>query len=204
MSSVHLQKPAFIVFEGLDGSGKSTCARLLADTIDAEYLTTPSPDLRAYREDVIASFAGCQEANQLFYLATVFATSANARDLIGEGRPVVLDRYFLSTQAYAVFRGTVLDLDQVAKDLLPADITVFLDVSLPIRHERLSRRGATGADIETLNATADVTLRHTHSERFGLPVVGTLLHLQGDRMTPEEIVSTVRRELEHCRFIKRT
>ena len=77
-------------------------------------------------------------------------------------------------------------------------------MSLPIRHERLSRRGATGADIETLNATADVTLRHTHSERFGLPVVGTLLHLQGDRMTPEEIVSTVRRELEHCRFIKRT
>lgn len=131
MSSVHLQKPAFIVFEGLDGSGKSTCARLLADTIDAEYLTTPSPDLRAYREDVIASFAGCQEANQLFYLATVFATSANARDLIGEGRPVVLDRYFLSTQAYAAFRGTVLDLDQVAKDLLPADITVFLDCLIP-------------------------------------------------------------------------
>lgn len=36
----------FVVFEGLDGSGKSTCAAEVARRIDAELMTVPSPEVR--------------------------------------------------------------------------------------------------------------------------------------------------------------
>ena len=183
--------PVFIVFEGLDGSGKSTCAKWVADELGAEFMTTPSLEMRAYREDIITSFAGCQEACQLFYLATVFAASARAGELLSGGRSVVLDRYFLSTQAYAAFRGSTLDLDTIARQLLPADITVFLDVPLSTRRARVSKRGATVADRETMSPEADAALLRTHAERFGLPVVGRLLRLDGDRLSPGEVVSRV-------------
>lgn len=41
-------RPLFIAFEGLDGSGKTTCARQLATRIGAQYLTTPSPEVREF------------------------------------------------------------------------------------------------------------------------------------------------------------
>ena len=191
MNTLHPQDPVFIVFEGLDGSGKSTCARIVAQELGAELMTTPSPDVRVYREDTITSFSGCQEACQLFYLATVFAASARVGDLLADGRSVVLDRYFLSTQAYAAFRGSTLDLDPIARHLLPADVTVFLDVPLSTRRSRVSKRGATIADCETMSPEADATLLRTHAERFGLPIVGRLLRLDGKRLSPDEVVSRV-------------
>ena len=74
--------PIFVVFEGLDGTGKSTCARLVAERLGAELLTTPSPEVRRYRDDLIECYAGSQEAAQLFYLSTVFAASDQIRGLL--------------------------------------------------------------------------------------------------------------------------
>ena len=93
------QEPVFVVFEGLDGSGKSTCAKLVADLLGAEFLTTPSPEVRVYRDDLIERFDGCQEACKFFfYLATVFSASQAARALLREGRAVV-DRSVLPLDA---------------------------------------------------------------------------------------------------------
>jgi dTMP kinase len=191
MSIQNNQTPVFVVFEGLDGSGKSTCARLVAERLDAELMTTPSVAVRAYREDLIASFAGCQEAHQLFYLSTVFAASARVRELLARKRSVVLDRYFLSTQAYAAFRGSRLAVDQLQSHLRPADLTVYLDVPLATRRARLSERHTTSADRETMRRDADAELRKTHVSRFSLPVVGQLLHLDADRLSPDEAAERV-------------
>lgn len=183
--------PIFVVFEGLDGSGKSTCARLLATSIGAEFMTTPSPAVRAFRDDLIADFRGCQEAGQLFYLATVFAASVQVSHLLAKGRSVVLDRYFLSTQAYAEFRGSALQVDDISKHLQPADLTVFLDVPLSVRRQRLMARSVSSADRETLAEAADSRLHETHAGRFHLPVVGRLLHVLGESMTPGDVVQQV-------------
>jgi thymidylate kinase len=72
----------FIVSEGLDGSGKSTCAAQLAEHIGAELMTTPSPRVRRYRDDLIQSLGASQEARHLFYLATVFAASDEVAALL--------------------------------------------------------------------------------------------------------------------------
>lgn len=44
------RRPTFIVFECLDGSGKSTCAAQLAEHM-VTFMTTPSPGVRRYRDD---------------------------------------------------------------------------------------------------------------------------------------------------------
>lgn len=121
--------PIFLVLEGLDGAGKTTIAQRAAEVLGAVYMTTPCPQVRGYREELLRAFAGCQEAAQLLYLATVFAASAAAREQLASGRSVVLDRYFLSTHAYAEFRGSSLLLDSLQQHLKPADLTSDDDAS---------------------------------------------------------------------------
>ena len=188
--------PLFIVFEGLDGSGKSTSAKLLAEKLDAVFITTPSGKMRSYRDRVITDLGHNQEAHQLFYLATVFAASAHVQELLAQGRSVVIDRYFLSTQAYAEFRGSTLALDEVESQLLPAHMTVYLDVPLHERRRRLATRATTAADAETLNETADTTLRKTHAARFNLPVVGRVLPIAAACLSPDQIAALVMADLQ--------
>lgn len=193
------RRPGFVAFEGLDGAGKTTLARMTAEALDAELMTTPSPDVRRYRDELIASFAGCQEAGQLFYLATVFAASAEIRARLAAGRSVVLDRYFLSTQAYAAFRGSTLAIDHLGELLVPADLTVFVHAPLDIRLARLAVRGATAADRETMAPAADARLRAEHEQRLDLPVVGRALRLDSSTTPPEALVATVLAALRAAR-----
>ncbi|MEC9400134.1 MAG: AAA family ATPase [Myxococcota bacterium] len=187
--------PVFIVLEGLDGSGKSTTARLLAEAFGAVCMTTPTPVVRGFRDELIESFEGSQEAAQLFYLATVFDASQRIQSLLARGQSVVLDRYFLSTQAYAAFRGSTLDLDAFSASLQPADLTVFIDVPLELRRERLLGRGANAADRETLADATNATLLEEFERRRVLDVVGELLWLDAVSMDPDEVVATILRAL---------
>ncbi|MDP2270503.1 MAG: AAA family ATPase [Archangium sp.] len=184
-----------MVFEGLDGAGKTTIARSVAEAMNAVYMTTPSPRVRAFRDGLLAALGASQEAAQLFYLATVFAASKEVDAHLISGRSVVLDRYFLSTQAYAEFRGSVLRIDEVQRHLRPADITVFLDAPMDVRRPRIALRGESISDRETLNPQADATLRRTHAARAELPVVGRFLAIDAGRLRPDEIVARVLEEI---------
>lgn len=183
-----LAKAMFIVFEGLDGTGKSTCARALAESIGAKYMTTPAESLRKLRSQIIESFDHSQEAAQFFYLATVWDASKKIAALLQSGQSVVLDRYFVSTQAYAELRGSQFRDDSMQNFLTPADLTVFLHAPLEVRQQRIRKRGASTADNETLNHAADAKLHETHERRFDLPVVGQLITLDTSVLSVDEIV----------------
>lgn len=188
-------RPIFIVFEGLDGSGKSTCATELAERIGAELLTIPSTRVRRYRDDLFGGLGSNQEARQLFYLATVLAASDEVASLLQRGRSVVLDRYFLSTQAYAAFRGSRLAADDLHRLLQPAEVTFYMDTPLATRIARLHRRGASAADLETVTAEADGRLREEHLRRAHLDVVGRFVRVQGDKGSPRDVLDRVVAEL---------
>lgn len=191
--------PTFIVFEGLDGAGKSTCAARLAERLGARFMTTPSPRVRRHRGELLEGLGASQEARQLFYLATVFAASEEVSELLRRGHSVVLDRYFLSTQAYAAFRGSRLVVDDVQRLLCPADVTFYVDTPLATRAARLRRRGMSAADLETLTVAADRRLREEHLRRAHLDVVGRLVRIPGDAGSPREVLDRVIDELEAAR-----
>jgi dTMP kinase len=195
-----LARPMFIVLEGLDGAGKTTCARMLADFLDAQSMTTPSPEVREHRDAIVGSFAGNQEAAHLFYLSTVVAASSQVGQVLASGRSVVMDRYFLSTQAYAEFRGSNLQLDYLGSRLAAADLTVYLDAPAAVRAQRLSGRNPTAADLETLPAGACERLRRLHLNRSASPVVGNWLEVDNAGGDPERAamrIADVARFLSH-------
>jgi dTMP kinase len=143
--------PMFIVLEALDGVGKSTAARALAAELGGVAMNTPGDQLRGVSEAVLRGLGEQQAARCLYYAASVVARGAEARRAVDGGVPVVMDRYWLSTIAYARARGVTAALDGV-EALVPApDLTVMLVLDEDERRRRLQGRGLTDADRETID-----------------------------------------------------
>jgi len=181
----------FIALEGLDGSGKSTVAAAVAAHLGAALMTTPGELLRGVRPRILQGLTS-PVARQAFYLATVEQASQEVRGLLARGRSVVLDRYLLSTMVYAIQRGAALRWPELERRLLPADVTVFLDLPLAVRRARLALRGAGEDDRETLALAFDQGVRTRYLEWSTHPVVGRFVHLElaGDER-PEAVVEAL-------------
>lgn len=133
----------FIVFEGIDGSGKSTQIRLLAEKLRAEgrhvYITAePTESVSGgMLRDALSGFTprtACEMA-ALFLIDRVNhnVNPVNGiKKMLSDGFDVICDRYYYSTLAY---QGSATDFEWVKKmnldcpEILRPDICVFLDVS---------------------------------------------------------------------------
>lgn len=135
----------FVVFEGIDGCGKSTQARRVARDRDALLVFEPgdSPvgaDLRRWILDVATPMEPSTVALLLLADRSHHVHSVIEPALF-EGRPVVADRYAASTLAYQGYGGGV-DLaelraatDLAIGDCLP-DLTVLIDLDPQVANER--------------------------------------------------------------------
>lgn len=138
----------FIVFEGVDGSGKSTQARRVALARDALFAFEPgdSPlgvELRRWLLDAAVPMDPETEA-----LLMLSDRSHHTRQIIeparASGRHVVCDRYYPSTLAYQGY-GRGVDVarlwaaSEVAIGSCRPDLIVLLDVSPGVAHERRAR-----------------------------------------------------------------
>ena len=86
----------FILFEGLDRTGKSILSAKVAEKIGAELLQSPPKELLPFRE----YFDGLSnETNFAYYLECNRTLNKQIRS-IRKNTPVVLDRYFFTTVAY--------------------------------------------------------------------------------------------------------
>lgn len=157
----------FITFEGIDGSGKSTQAKMLAERLkeegrDCVFLREPggteiSEKIRAILLD--------RDHLEMTQLAELFLFSAARTQLVTEvirpcldlGKIVVCDRFYDSTTAYQGY-GRGIDIEAVKKvngvasqGTVP-DLTIILDIELNEIERRRSpaRRAAdrmeTGGD----------------------------------------------------------
>ncbi|MGX5357941.1 dTMP kinase [Kocuria sp. KH4] len=151
------RRGVFVVFEGGDGAGKSTQARLLADALRAEghdVVRTREPGGTALGERVRALLLdpahGPVDARTealLFAAARAAHVEQLIRPALAAGRIVVCDRYADSSAAYQG-AGRGLGVDRVAElnawattGLVP-DLTVLLDV--PARTGRARREARDG------------------------------------------------------------
>ncbi len=153
-------KGHFIVFEGIDGSGKTTQINLLKRRIEENHFichTTKEPTGRPVGCLLRQCLAGRVKTDELT-LAALFAADRLDHILndddgllkkLEEGISVISDRYIFSTYAYQSVRvpfDWVKDLNSMAAGKIHPDCHIFIDTDPDTALERISK-GRPGTEL---------------------------------------------------------
>jgi dTMP kinase len=194
----------FITFEGIDRSGKSTQAKLLADSLgDAAVLVrepggTPVAErIRELVKDPAREFSPLTET-LLFCAARSDLVNTVIRPALDGGKVVICDRYGDSTVAYqGGARGVGIErverLNEWATDGLEPDLTFLLDVDPEVAGGREGdddRFEQEGQRLQRAVAEAYAVLAERHPGRF--------VRIDATR-PPEEVHRDVLEHVEQAR-----
>jgi len=142
-------KGKFIVIDGLDGSGKGTQVKLIAnyffdsDKKNHIFLTREPYNSEYYEEIRRLLKSGLNPRDNAECLAELFVADrrvhvALIESLLSRGINVVSDRYKYSTLAYQQTQGISLQkLIDMHKDILIPDLTLIINVPAEIALERI-------------------------------------------------------------------
>lgn len=144
-----------IVLEGLDGVGKTSIGKRIAEVIGGVYIKTPPEDLNEYRD----FFDNCKDEKLrgAFYSIGNYIISERISK-IRKVKPVILDRFWSSTAFYTASRNlstqeleNSIDEEYEKKenkgifswpeDLIKPNITVLVSVPYEERLKRMRARG---------------------------------------------------------------
>jgi dTMP kinase len=156
---------AFITFEGIDGSGKSTQMRLLASVLrmrGLEVVVTREPGGTSLGDRLRAALLDTQEQVDPLAELLVFAAdrAQHVRTLLNpalsSGHIVLSDRYADATVAYqGAGRGfapeVIRDVIALATGGLKPDLTLVFDVSVAAGLERARQRAHKGRQTDRLD-----------------------------------------------------
>jgi dTMP kinase len=151
----------FIVFEGIEGCGKSTQARLLSEHLEnrnVPHVLTREPGGTSIGEEVRRALLHGGDVPARTELLLMLAARAAfvdeiVRPALAKGQIVLSDRYELSSFAYQGFgRGLGLEAVKRANEFatggLKANVTIVLDVPLERATERRAAAGVAADRIE--------------------------------------------------------
>jgi dTMP kinase len=154
-------KPLFIVFDGIDGNGKSTQANLLREWLEKqglEVFPTSEPSQSEYGkqiDELLRKKDAAKVSREKWIELFTQDRTENLKEIRGalqEGKIIICDRYYYSTLAYQ------LDEEEwqayISRFLMP-DITIILDVPAETGLERTKEKyeltGEKKAYFEKLN-----------------------------------------------------
>lgn len=153
----------FIVFEGIDGSGKSTQIQILYDTLvqnGYNPILSREPGGTNLGETLgywIKTYPDRLPITELFLLAAARAehVAQVIKPALDDGRVVLCDRFIASTIAYQGYArgldiGLINQMNSQSSQNVSPDLTIFLD--LPISTAR-SRKA--GADLDVFEKEGD-------------------------------------------------
>ena len=144
-----LGEPFFIVFEGIDGSGKTTLSKLLDDHLKKKgfktvWLREPGDSSwgRKIRELAQSEDSIPIEAELNYFIEDRKIDLAdNILPALDQGKLVILDRYYYSNACYQGARGLDLSwiLEQNLRFARVPDLAFIIDVPVSVALERIKR-----------------------------------------------------------------
>ncbi len=204
-----MKKNLFIALEGIDGSGKSTQAKLLSDNLtEAGYKVyatcepTDSPigaiirnifnhSMEADHRTIAALFV----ADRLHHLLN--KTNGILKKL-EEGYTVITDRYYFSSYAY---HGThmpmnwVIEANALSANLLRPDLNIYIDISPEMSMQRLSAGRSSMELYETIENLGKV--KHKYFEAFEQLNFKENIFITDGNRSPALIAADIWNEISH-------
>ena len=148
-----MERGKFIVFEGIDGSGKSTQAKKLKEYLEGigkVCVSTFEPTYNQIGDFLHKILSGSEKADPRV-IATLFAadrldhilnSAYGIKKMLDDGKYVICDRYYLSSFAYQgseVSLPWVIELNREARAELKPDITILVDIPPEVSLERIKK-----------------------------------------------------------------
>jgi dTMP kinase len=182
------RKGVFIVIEGLDGSGKTTQAHILAQKLSKNYPVnlTAEPS----RGKIGTFIRQCclyedkrlpTEAEALLFAADrIEHLQKEIKPALDQGKIVICDRYTYSSLAYQGSAGLSLDwIKTINARALQPDFAIFIDVPPEKVLERLQRKKSVMETLETQQKVREVYLKYVEK--------GELFAIDGNK--PKDVVA---------------
>ncbi len=150
MSFTAERKGKLIVFEGIDGTGKSTQIRHLKarlEELGMEVVQSFEPTYGQFgkqlRESAATGRLSIEEEVELFYKDRREHVETLIAPALARGAWVLLDRYYLSMMAYQGARGVnPAEIRRKNEEFAPLpDAVVWLDIPVSVALERIGGRG---------------------------------------------------------------
>lgn len=154
MSFTGDRKGRLIVFEGIDGTGKSThigMLRALLESRGLEVVQSFEPTCgqwgRMLRESAVTGRLSVEDEVELFLKDRREHVETLIAPALARGAWVLLDRYYLSMMAYQGARGVDAAAIRAAnEEFAPVpDAVVWLDIPVAVALKRIGSRGACDA-----------------------------------------------------------
>lgn len=210
----------FITFEGIDGSGKSTQLRLLANFLHqagCDVLLTREPGGTPVGNRLRGALLDAHEEVDPLTELLVFAADRAQhvrrvlRPALQSGQVVFSDRYADATRAYqGAGRGfspeLIAEIIQLATEGLQPDLTVLFDLSVEDSTARTQRRGDSAQRGDRLDAenddfhtrVRDAYLQLAQAEPERIKIVNTNQPLELTQERVKEIVIPFLKSRGHC------
>lgn len=150
----------FIVIEGIDGTGKSTQSKRLAEWFRSrgrEVLLsrepTDGPWGKKLRKSATTGRLSAEDELEYFLNDRWEHVEMSIKPALAEGKVVILDRYYFSTMAYQGARGfDPAEIRRRNEAFAPQpDLLLILDLSVESAHGRIGARGDTANEFEQRN-----------------------------------------------------
>jgi len=152
-----IKTPLFIVFEGIDGAGKSTQAKLLysfcQDKASVALLQEPTDSHygKTLRKMLKGEIPGTRdELLELFIQDREYDVNHNIMPLLNKGYVVIVDRYFYSTAAYQAGDGikpSDIVRMNIEKGFPIPERVYFIDIEPAVAFERIHKRSGDNKEI---------------------------------------------------------
>jgi len=148
----------FIAFEGIDGSGKTTLSKALANFLISrgiKTIWTKEPYSSQLKEFVLTKSLSPWEETLLFITDRSLHVREVIKPYLEKGFTVIGDRFYLSTLAYQGF-GKGLPVEEIRKlhstvvGNIKPDITFLLDLEPEVALERVRKRNEELSKFEKL------------------------------------------------------